>query len=236
MEATTTTSLEPGLYLVATPIGNRADLSPRAMEVLQSVDLIACEDTRHSARLFSGLDISAGLCAYHEHNEQTQASRLADQVAAGKRVALMTDAGTPGISDPGFRVVRECRSRNLPVHSIPGPVAFAVAWSISGLPTDSILFLGFLPPKTAARRRIFTEHENLSATLAFYESTHRITKCLDDIVAALGEDRIICVAKELTKLHETVLTGPAGNIRQQFATLSSKGEFVVLIAKKGYQL
>lgn len=225
-----------GLYLVSTPIGNRGDLSPRAQEILQTADIIACEDTRHSGRLFIGLELRATLCPYHEHNEQTQSIRLADQVAAGKRVVLLTDAGTPGISDPGFRVVRECRARALPVHAIPGPVAFAVAWSISGLPTDSLLFLGFLPPKTAARRRIFQEHAELNATLAFYESTHRIHKCLNDILEVLGPDRVICLAKELTKLHETVLTGPVGSIRNQFSTMSSKGEFVLLIAKKGFQL
>ncbi|MCD8482661.1 MAG: 16S rRNA (cytidine(1402)-2'-O)-methyltransferase [Verrucomicrobia bacterium] len=230
------TSPAPGLYLVATPIGNLSDWTPRAQCIVQQADYIACEDTRHSSRLFQNLELKAHPQAYHEHNEQQQAPKLADAVASGKVVALLTDAGTPGISDPGFRVVRECRARGLPVFSVPGPVAFAVAWSISGLPTDSLLFLGFLPPKTAARQRIFAQHKESTATIAFYESTHRIAKCINDIITVLGPERCICLARELTKLHETVLTGPAGEVQAQFEKISSKGEFVVLIAKEGFSL
>jgi 16S rRNA (cytidine1402-2'-O)-methyltransferase len=229
-------SLKPGLYLIGTPIGNRADWSERARAVLRQAQLIACEDTRHARKLLDPLELKVPLVAYHEHNETTQAERLADAVATGQVVALMTDAGMPGISDPGFRAVRSCRRRGLPVIPIPGPVAFTTAWAASGLPTDSIVFLGFLPPKSAARRRTLEEYRNSQATLGCYESTHRIHKFLDEIVDVLGPDRCICVARELTKFHETIHTGPAESVRAAVLAGSSKGEFVVLIAKEGYTL
>jgi len=230
------TRLPAGLYVVGTPIGNREDLSPRAAEVLLGVDAIACEDTRHAARLLDPLGATAHRLVYHEHNEQREAPQLAARIADGARIALITDAGMPGISDPGFRLVRLCRARGLPVFAVPGPSAFATAVAVSGLPTDGILFLGFLPPKRAARERIFERFRDFEYTLVFYESTHRIAKTLDDIVSVLGPERCISVAKELTKLHERVVSGPAGAVRDAFGSLSLKGEFVVSVAKAGYEL
>lgn len=229
-------SLPPGLYVVGTPIGRRSDFSPRAAEVLGQVALIACEDTRNAGKLLRPLGIETRLVSHHEHNEVAQASRLADQIAAGSAIGLVSDAGMPGISDPGFRLVRECRLRRLPVFAIPGATALTTALAISGLPTDRFFFFGFLPPKTAARRRHFQTYAEADATLIFYESTHRILKFLDDVVDTLGAERIICVARELTKLYETVHTGPAGEVRDTLAAGSTKGEFVVLIAKPDYTL
>lgn len=224
------------LYLVATPIGNLGDLSERAREVLESCDAIACEDTRHSVKLLTVLGISKPLLANHEHNEVQLAPELAQRIAAGERIALVSDAGTPAISDPGFRLVRECRRQGLQVIPIPGACAITVALSGSGLPSDSFRFHGFLPPKAAARKRFFTEHASDAETIILYESTHRILKLMDDLVETLGANRCVCIARELTKLHETILTGRAADIRQRLQSGSTKGEFVVLIAKEGYQL
>lgn len=224
------------LYLVGTPLGNREDLSARAARILAEVELIACEDTRTTRKILNPLGIRTRLVAYHEHNEQQQAQALADAVEAGQQVALVTDAGMPAISDPGFRVVRECRRRGLPVTPIPGPTAAMTALAASGLPSDSFLYLGFLPPKSAARKRTFEEHRAAPYTLLFYESTHRIEKFLEDLIEVLGPDRCVCVARELTKLHETFYCGPAATVLQGLRAGSTKGEFVVLIAKEGYQL
>lgn len=225
------------LFIVATPIGNLSDLSPRALETLRSVDTILCEDTRTTGKLLSRWEISGTpLLAYHEHNEKAQAPRLADRLEAGETLALVSDAGTPGLSDPGFRIVRECRRRGLEVVPIPGPFAAAAALSASGLPTDAFFFAGFLPPKKAARQRFFESHKAFPHTLCLYESSHRIDKCLDDIVTVLGPDRTIAVAKELTKLHERFLVGKAGNVAERLSQLSRKGEFVVLIAPEGFEL
>lgn len=233
-----TDPLPAGLYVVGTPIGNLGDLTPRAREILASVDEVACEDTRVSSRLFSSEEKAAKppLRAFHEHNEAKLAESLADRIAAGARIALVSDAGMPAISDPGFRLVRLCRQRGLDVVAVPGPTALTTALAVSGLPTDQFHFFGFLPPKTAARRRHLETHAEAEATLVFYESTHRIGKFLDEIVAVLGPERCICLARELTKRHETVLTGPAAEVRSRLATGSSKGEFVVLIAKRDFVL
>ena len=224
------------LYLVATPIGNLRDISDRAREVLQTCDAIACEDTRHSLKLLSALGISKPLLANHEHNEAQQAPELAQRIASGEQIVLVSDAGTPAISDPGFRLVRECRRQGLTVVSVPGACAITVALSASGLPSDSFRFYGFLPPKSAARQRFFTEHASDAETIILYESTHRILKLMDDLVDTLGVERCVCIARELTKLHETILTGPAADVRKRLQSGSTKGEFVVLIAKEGYQL
>lgn len=228
--------LKPGLYVVGTPIGNRSDLGARAADTLRQVSLIACEDTRTARKLLDPLGTSATLVAYHEHNETEQAERLAERIAEGAAIALISDAGMPAISDPGFRVVRMCRARRLPVFAVPGPTALTTALAVSGLPTDRFYYFGFLPPKSAARRRCFEEHRAFEATLVFYESTHRILKFLDDVLAVLGPDRIVSVARELTKLFETVHTGPVGEVRELLSTRSSKGEFVVMIAKADYTL
>lgn len=225
-----------GLYLVATPIGNLGDISSRALEILGSAHCILCEDTRHSAKLLGKFDIKAPLLSCHEHNEQDRIEMVASRIESGECIAMISDAGTPGISDPGFRLVRGLRAKGLPVQSLPGPCALITALSISGLPTDSFRYFGFLPPKSAARKRTFSEYQDESATLVFYESTHRIIKFLQDFIETLGPQRIICVARELTKIHETVITGPAADVLDKLQNGSQKGEFVVMIAKKDYQL
>jgi 16S rRNA (cytidine1402-2'-O)-methyltransferase len=224
------------LYVVATPIGNLGDLSDRARGILGSADLVACEDTRTTGTLLGRLGISRELVAYHEHNETEAAERLAAAVAEGRSIALATDAGTPGLSDPGFRIVRACRRRGLPVVPVPGPVAFAAVLCASGLPTNGFLFAGFLAPKSSARLAFFAKYRDFAYTIALYESCHRIDKAVDDLVAALGPERVVCIAKELTKIHETFWIGPAGEVRERLAKASLKGEFTVLIAPADYQL
>ncbi len=236
---TTNTSLtaQPGhLYVVSTPIGNLSDLTARARAILGTVDFVACEDTRTTGTLLGRLDIRRDLMAYHEHNELQAAEGLADLVASGKSVALATDAGTPGLSDPGFRVVRACRRRGLPVVPVPGAVAFAAVLSASGLPTNGCLFAGFLPPKSSARLAFYAKYRDFDYTIALYESCHRITKAMDDIVEALGPARVVCVAKEVTKLHETFWVGPSGEVRDKIAKASVKGEFTLLIAPADFTL
>lgn len=229
-------SLAAGLYLVATPIGNLGDITQRALEILQSCDLIACEDTRISGKLLKHFAIRKPLISYHEHNEKQQARVLADKMAQGQSIALISDAGTPTLSDPGFRLVRECRNRNLHVSPIPGPSAAVAALSASGLPSDAFTYVGFLPAKSAARKRFFQEIQDASHTYIVFESNHRILKFLDDFIEILGSKRVISVARELTKLHETILTGPAGMVADEVRARSQKGEFVVIIAASRFEL
>lgn len=227
----------PGhLYVVATPIGNLADLTDRARSILGAVDLVACEDTRTTGALLTRLGLRKDLVAYHEHNETEMAETLAAQIAAGKSVAVVSDAGTPALSDPGFRLVRACRRRQLPVVPVPGPSALTAVLSAAGLPTNGFLYVGFLPPKSAARIGFFERHRDFAYTLALYESCHRIDRAVDEIVATLGPDRVICVAKEVTKLHETFLVGPAADVQARLAKTSLKGEFVLLIAPLDFVL
>ncbi|HQY05712.1 MAG TPA: 16S rRNA (cytidine(1402)-2'-O)-methyltransferase [Lacunisphaera sp.] len=226
---------QPGhLYVVATPIGNLADLTDRARAILGAVDVVACEDTRTTGAMLTRLGLHRDLTAYHDHNEAEVADRLAEQIAAGKSVAVVSDAGTPGLSDPGFRIVRACRRRGLPVVPIPGASALVAVLSASGLPTNGFLFVGFLPPKSAARIAFLQKHRDFDYTLALYESCHRIDKFAAEIVDVLGADRVICIAKEVTKLHETFLTGLAGDVQARLLKGSLKGEFVVLIAPKDF--
>ncbi len=224
------------LYVVATPIGNLGDLSTRAVATLSSVDVIACEDTRTTGAMLSRLGIRRELIAYHEHNEREVADQLAEAIGNGRSVAVVSDAGTPGLSDPGFRLVRACRRRRLPVIPIPGPCAITAALSAAGLPTNAWLFLGFLPPKSAARIAALTRYRDFEFTLALYESCHRIERFAAEIVEVLGPERCICIAKEITKLHETFHVGPAGEVRDTLARSNLKGEFVVLIAPAGFTL
>jgi len=228
---------QPGhLYVVATPIGNLADLTERARAILGAVDLIACEDTRTTGGMLTRYGLRRDLVAYHDHNEIEVAERLADQIAAGKSVAVVSDAGTPAISDPGFRIVRACRRRGLPVVPVPGACAVAAVLSASGLPTNGFLFAGFLVAKTAARTAFLEKYRDFDFTLALYESCHRIDKFADEIVATLGPDRVVCIAKEVTKLHETFLIGRAADVRDRLLKGSLKGEFVVLIAPADFTL
>ncbi|MEY3001559.1 MAG: hypothetical protein RL648_1773 [Verrucomicrobiota bacterium] len=227
---------EPALYLIATPIGNLGDVTLRAIQLLGSVDRLYAEDTRHSQRLLQAIGVDRQALPCHEHNEQAVASDITRAIQNGLSCGLISDAGTPGISDPGFRVVRACTAAGLKVIPVPGPNAAVAALSASGLPTDQFLFMGFLPPRRAARLRVFEAHIEQSATLVFYESTHRIDKFLEDAESIFGPERIICLARELTKRHETLLTGTILEVRQALGKGSSKGEFVVLIAKSGYTL
>jgi len=230
------TPLPGHLYVVATPIGNLADLTERARAILGSVDRIACEDTRTTGAMLTRLGLHRPLVAYHDHNELEAAERLAEELAAGQSLALVSDAGTPAISDPGFRLVRACRRRNLPVVPVPGPCALTAVLSASGLPTNGFLYVGFLPAKTAARTAFLEKYREFEYTLALYESCHRIDKFADEIVATLGEQRVIAIAKEVTKLHETFLVGAAGEVRARLAKTSLKGEFVLLIAPVDFVL
>jgi len=230
------TPLDPALYLVATPIGNLGDLTQRASHVLKEAGFLYAEDTRHSRRLLSHLGIERPMQPCHEHNEEKVAADIISRLRSGNSCALISDAGTPGISDPGFRLVRACRKAGLPVIPVPGASAVLAALSVSGLPTDSFRFYGFLPPKRAARLRHFQSVADSSETLIYFESTHRIGKFLEDAMAVFGGDRCMCLARELTKQYETVLSGSLSEVAKAFAPLSSKGEFVVLFAKEGYSL
>jgi 16S rRNA (cytidine1402-2'-O)-methyltransferase len=238
-EPTANASLIPQaghLYVVATPIGNLADLTERARAILGAVDLIACEDTRTTGAMLTRIGIRRDLVAYHDHNETEAAERLTELLAGGKSIALVSDAGTPAISDPGFRLVRACRRRNLPVVPVPGACALAAVLSASGLPTNGFLFAGFLPSKTSARTAFLEKYRDFDYTLALYESCHRIDKFVDEIVVTLGPTRVIAVAKEVTKLHETFLIGPAGEVRDRLSKTSLKGEFVLLISPADFVL
>ncbi len=222
------------LYLVATPIGNLNDISARAIETLRTVDLIACEDTRHTLKLLNHFGIKNRLVSYHDHNEVQRASELIDDLLAGKSVAVVSDAGTPGINDPGFKIVEIARNAGVAIHPIPGPVAFVSAVVASGLPTDSIFFGGFLPSKASDRRKRLEETRSVPATLVFYESPHRLAKSLADCAEILG-DRRACVAREITKLHEEFACGRLIELSARFAS-GTKGEIVLVIERASEDL
>lgn len=219
------------LYVVATPIGNLRDLSPRAVEVLSSVRLIAAEDTRHSKQLLTHFGVGTPLTALHEHNERGIAEVLVRRLEQGEDLALISDAGTPLISDPGYRLVRAARAAGIAVRCVPGPSALTAALSIAGLPTDRFRFEGFLSAKQAARRQRLTSLAAETVTLVFYESSHRIVESLADLAACLGAEREAVVARELTKVFETVYSGSLGELARQLAAdaQQQKGEFVVLV-------
>lgn len=219
------------LYVVATPIGNLQDLSARALQVLQSVSLIAAEDTRHSKKLLTHYGIGTRMMALHEHNERDITAGLLRHLAAGEDVALVSDAGTPLISDPGFYLVRAAREAQVRVVPVPGASALVAALSVAGLPSDRFLFEGFLPSKQAARRQRLQELAAVTVTLVVYESSHRICASLRDMVECLGGDREATVARELTKTFETLLHGSLDELLQRVESDADqqKGEFVVLI-------
>jgi 16S rRNA (cytidine1402-2'-O)-methyltransferase len=219
----------PGtLYLVATPIGNLRDITERAVEVLTSVGTIACEDTRHTRKLLNHLGISNKLVSYHEHNEAERAADLAAALEKGTSVAIVSDAGTPGISDPGFRIVQRAIEIGAQVVPVPGPVAFVSALVASGLPTDSVFFGGFLPSKKSERRRRLREIAAVPATLAFYESPRRLAATLADCLEILG-DREAVIAREITKLHEEFSRGKISRLLSEYSSATLKGEAVLLI-------
>jgi len=221
--------LAPGLWLVATPIGNLGDIGARAARVLAGADLVVCEDTRVTGVLLRHLGVSRPLRPYHDHNAVRVRPELLRRLEAGERIALVSDAGTPGIADPGFKLVREAVARGIPVRTVPGPSAAIAALSVSGLPTDRFLFEGFLPPKPAARRRRLAAVADLDATLVVYEAPHRIAATLADMAEILG-DRDAAIARELTKLHEQVVHGRLAELGRRIgADIPKRGEFVIVV-------
>ena len=222
------------LYVIGTPIGNLADLTYRAETTLKAVDLIAAEDTRTSRKLLGHYNISTPLVAYHDNNEINQAKKLFDKLNKGDSIAIISDAGTPGISDPGYRIVNLASKENIEVVTIPGPSAVTAALSVSGMPTDHFYFEGFLPPKKGRKTR-FELLESLPATVVIFESPQRVIRTLKDIHNYWG-NRIISVCRELTKIYEETLLGTVTDAEIYFSKSKPKGEFVLLVAKKGYTL
>jgi len=222
----------PGrLYVVSTPIGNLEDITYRAVRILKEVDWTACENTRTTRRLLDHYGISKPTVSYHEHNETGRAAELIARIEQGESGALVSDAGTPLLSDPGYRLVHAAAEAGVRVEALPGPSALLAALVVSGLPTDRFLFAGFFPAKQGQRRHLLESLAGEAATLVFYEAPHRITETLEDIAAVLGQ-RHMAVARELTKIHEETLRGTADEIRESLiAREAVRGEFVVMIGK-----
>ncbi|GAA5070933.1 16S rRNA (cytidine(1402)-2'-O)-methyltransferase [Lysobacter panacisoli] len=226
----------PGtLHVVATPIGNLGDLSARALETLKTVHAICAEDTRHTRQLLAHFGLERPLLALHQHNEDAQAQQLVTRLLAGESLALVSDAGTPLVSDPGFRLVRAARAAGIRVSPVPGACAAISALSVAGVPSDRFVFEGFLPAKASARRERLSRLAGEPRTLIFYESAHRIEESLEDLVAAFGADRRAVVARELTKLFETVLDDTLGGLHARVTADANqrKGEFVVIVEGAG---
>lgn len=229
-----TNSLATGigtLYIVATPIGNREDITHRALNVLKSVDFILAEDTRHSVQLLTSLGIKNNLDSLHAHNENDKSKHIIEQLLSGKSIALISDAGTPLISDPGYLLVKLARAHEIPVIPVPGACALITALCAAGVPCDSFLFLGFLPAKQSARQTKLASLQAEAHTLIFYESTHRILECLNDVATVYGAECEIVLAKELTKTFERFITGSVVDVRHWLLaeTARTKGEFVLII-------
>lgn len=217
------------LYLVATPIGNLEDITLRALRVLKEVDVIACEDTRHTRVLLDHYGIKAKLTSYHEHNERERAGELVKFLEEGKTVAVVTDAGTPAISDPGFRLARVAAERGVQVVPVPGPAAFVAALVASGLPTDEFFFGGFLPARSSQRRARLLEVRAIKSTLVFYETPHRVAESIQDALDILGEREAV-VARELTKMHEEFARGRLSALAERFrSSAAARGEMVIII-------
>jgi 16S rRNA (cytidine1402-2'-O)-methyltransferase len=217
------------LYLVPTPIGNMGDVSARAREVLSQVELIACEDTRHSGAFLKKLEIKTRMISYHEFNERSRADQITNRIRDGESVAVITDGGSPGISDPAYRVVRAAIEAGIEIEPLPGPTAIIPALTASGLPTDRFFFEGFLPPKSAARKNRLEKISPFEHTLVFYESPHRVAKSLGDMLEVLG-DRQACLAREISKKFEQFVRGSLSELVLQFADRNVKGEIVLVVA------
>jgi 16S rRNA (cytidine1402-2'-O)-methyltransferase len=220
------------LYIVATPIGNLSDITFRAVDILKSVDLVLAEDTRHSKKLFAHYQIETPLRAFHEHNEKYQTKEIINEINEGKSIAMISDAGTPLISDPGYHLVTKAKKASLNVVPIPGPSAVITALSSSGVASNSFTFFGFLPSKPLARLKFLQTKINLDETIIFYESPKRILSTLEDMLEVFGESREVCLAKELTKSFETILTDKLPNLIEYLhADINhQKGEFVILVS------
>ncbi len=217
------------LYLVATPIGNLDDITPRALQTLREVAVVAAEDTRHTRRLLDHFGIRASLVSLHDHNERHRLQAVLDKLESGESVAVVTDAGSPAIADPGFPAVRAAIEAGFRVVSVPGPSAVITALQVSGLATDAFTFMGFLPPRSAARRRVLEDHVRRRETLVAFESPHRIESALEDVEAVWG-DRPIALARELTKLHEQVIRGSAREVRAALRPDQRRGEMVLVLS------
>lgn len=222
----------PTLFLVGTPIGNLEDITLRALRVLKSVDVIACEDTRQTQKLLNHFGIQTRTTSYHEHNETTRSAELVKQMQQGASVALVSDAGMPGVSDPGYRLVTLSIAHGIPVVPVPGASAFLAALVASGLPTDSFRFNGFLPPKRGERRAALETVKDSSCTQVFYEAPHRIVESLTDVFETLGDTRRVVIAREVTKIHEEFLRGTARQVLEKLkARPAMKGEITLLVGK-----
>jgi 16S rRNA (cytidine1402-2'-O)-methyltransferase len=233
---TQASEIKPGqLYLVSTPIGNLEDITLRAIRILKEVDVIACEDTRHTQKLLTHYDIHKHLVSYHEHNENSRAPELVSEMKAGANIALVTDAGTPIVSDPGHRLVALCAENNIPVIPIPGASAALAALAGSGISAERVLFVGFLPARQGERRRALAEFANNPATLVFFEAPHRIAKMLTDAAQILGE-RQAALARELTKLHEEFLRGTLHDLANKLKAASLKGEITLVVGPPSQQV
>ncbi len=230
--ATPTSNPDQGiLYVVSTPIGNLEDITLRALRILKEVDLIAAEDTRHTNLLLKHFGIQTPLTSYFEGNELKKREFILFRLKQGDQIALVSDAGTPGISDPGFRLVRLAIENQIPVIPIPGPSAVIAALSVAGLPTDAFIFKGFLPHKSKKRRDLLKQLEEVRETLIFYESPHRLTETLNDIFELLG-DREIVLTRELTKMYEEIIRGKVNEVQNQIRERNLKGEVTLVISGK----
>jgi 16S rRNA (cytidine1402-2'-O)-methyltransferase len=220
---------EGRLIVCATPIGNLEDASPRLARALAEADLIACEDTRQTRKLLAHLGVTTRMTSYHGVGERERAKELAERVAAGLRLALVSDAGTPAVSDPGYLLVAACVERGVPVEVVPGPSAALAALVVSGLPTDRFVFEGFLPRRPGQRDRRLAELATEPRTMVFFEAPHRVLATLDAMVAAFGPDRAAAAVRELTKVHEQVLRGPLGTVRDELAGQGPRGELTLVV-------
>ena len=226
------TSNQGTLYIVATPIGNLSDITAHAIDCLRSVAIIACEDTRTSGKLLNHFNIPTKTWAYHDHNAEVQTPKLIEILQSGQSIALISDAGTPLISDPGFRLVRACHQADIKVSPVVGASAAIAALSVAGLPSDKFYFYGFLPAKTAGRQSELTKIKDLTATLIFYEAPHRIVECIDDMITVLGDNRQVTFCREITKTFETIYPSTLGELKQFVASDANqqKGEMVLVVA------
>jgi len=222
------------LYVVATPIGNLADITQRAIQILKDVELIACEDTRHTRKLLQHFGINTKTTSYHEHNENQRGDELLDLLKQGSDIAVVSDAGTPAISDPGFRLVRSAIENEITVVPVPGPSALITALVAAGLPTDEFFFAGFLPARASARQTRLRELASVPGTLIFYEAPHRLAATLKDAYETLGEREAV-VARELTKLHEEVRRGRLSDLVEHYSQVEPRGEIVLLIDRNSIE-
>ena len=231
MAAESSEIARPALYVVATPIGNLEDITLRALRILKQADIIACEDTRQTQKLLNHYGISTPTASYHEHNELTRAAELVKLAEESRAIALVSDAGMPAISDPGYRLVSLAIRHGIPVIPIPGASAFVAALAASGLPTDSFRFSGFLPAKSGQRREVLEEIRDSPRTQIFYEAPHRLAEALHDIVEVLGAERPVVIAREVTKLHEEFIRGRAEEVLARIGKAEVRGEVTLLIGK-----